>query len=137
MFIVHFAHDPTYMHSATSLSPFSLSLQQDVKSIFKLVDVDRSGWVSRSVSFPKTVVVIIQSVKNVHQLFILCDVNKTVVTMKEARMAAKLLKKRFNIQNVNDWLKENDENMDGKLKYLTIFSFFLSSTKFKLILTPM
>ena len=111
------------MHSATSLSPFSLSLQQDVKSIFKLVDVDRSGWVSRSVSFPKTVVVIIQSVKNVHQLFILCDVNKTVVTMKEARMAAKLLKKRFNIQNVNDWLKENDENMDGKLKYLTIFSF--------------
>ena len=43
--------------------------------------------------------------------------------MKEARMAAKLLKKRFNIQNVNDWLKENDENMDGKLKYLTIFSF--------------
>ena len=111
------------MHSATSLSPFSLSLQQDVKSIFKLVDVDRSGWVSRSVSFPKTDVVIIQSVKNVHQLFILCDVNKTVVTMKEARMAAKLLKKRFNIQNVNDWLKENDENMDGKLKYLTIFSF--------------
>ena len=43
--------------------------------------------------------------------------------MKEARMAAKLLKKRFNIQNVNDWLKENDENMDGKIKYLTIFSF--------------
>ena len=43
--------------------------------------------------------------------------------MKEARMAAKLLKKRFNIQNVNDWLKENDENMDGKLKFLTIFSF--------------
>ena len=65
----------------------------------------------------------IQSVKSVHQLFILCDVNKTVVTMKEARMAAKLLKKRFNIQNVNDWLKENDENMDGKIKYLTIFSF--------------
>ena len=65
----------------------------------------------------------IQSVKNVHQLFILCDVTMTVVTMKEARMAAKLLKKRFNIQNVNDWLKENDENMDGKLKYLTIFSF--------------
>ena len=58
-----------------------------------------------------------------HQLFILCDVNKTVVTMKEARMAAKLLKKRFNIQNVNDWLKENDENMDGKIKYLTISSF--------------
>ena len=111
-----------YMYSATSLSPFSLSLQQDVKSIFKLVDVDRSGWVSRSVSFPKTDVVIIQSVKNVHQLFILCDVNKTVVTMKEARMAAKLLKKRFNIQNVNDWLKENDENMDGKLKHFTIFS---------------
>ena len=65
----------------------------------------------------------IQSVKKVHQLFILCDVNKTVVTMKEARMAAKLLKKRFNIQNVNDWLKENDENMDGKIKYLTISSF--------------
>ena len=43
--------------------------------------------------------------------------------MKEARMAAKLLKKRFNIQNVNDWLKENDENMDGKLKFLTILSF--------------
>ena len=56
--------------------------------------------------------------------------------MKEARMAAKLLKKRFNIQNVNDWLKENDENMDGKLKFLTIFS-FLSSTKFKSILTQM
>ena len=114
------------MYSATSLSPFSpfsLTLQQDVKSIFKLVDVDRSGWVSRSVSFPKTVVVIIQSVKNVHQLFILCDVNKTVVTMKEARMAAKLLKKRFNIQNVNDWLKENDENMDGKIKYFYYFFF--------------
>ena len=46
--------------------------------------------------------------------------------MKEARMAAKLLKKRFNIQNVNDWLKENDENMDGKLKYLTIFFSFFS-----------
>ena len=120
MFTLHMIFP--YMYSATSLSPFSLSLQQDVKSIFKLVDVDRSGWVSRSVSFPKTVVVIIQSVKNVHQLFILCDVNKTVVTMKEARMAAKLLKKRFNIQNVNDWLKENDENMDGKLKYPTIFS---------------
>ena len=36
-------------------------------------------------------------------------------------MAAKLLKKRFNIQNVNDWLKENDENMDGKLKIFFIF----------------
>ena len=111
------------MYSESFLSPFSLSLQQDVKSIFKLVDVDRSGWVSRSVSFPKKVVVIILSVKKGHQLFILCDVNKTIVTMKEARMAAKLLKKRFNIQNVNDWLKENDENMDGKLKYLTIFSY--------------
>ena len=32
-------------------------------------------------------------------------------------MAAKLLKKRFNIQNVNNWLAENDENMDGKLKH--------------------
>lgn len=31
-------------------------------------------------------------------------------------MAAKLLKKRFNIQNVNDWLAENDKNMDGKPK---------------------
>lgn len=32
-------------------------------------------------------------------------------------MAAKLLKKRFNIQNVNEWLKRNDENMDGKLTF--------------------
>ena len=44
--------------------------------------------------------------------------------LKEARMAAKLLKKRFNIQNVNDWLAENDKNMDGKLKL--IFSSLIS-----------
>ena len=44
--------------------------------------------------------------------------------LKEARMAAKLLKKRFNIQNVNDWLAENDKNMDGKLKL--IFSYLIS-----------
>ena len=36
---------------------------------------------------------------------------KISCTLKEARMAAKLLKKRFNIQNVNDWLKENDEKL--------------------------
>ena len=32
-------------------------------------------------------------------------------------MAAKLLKKRFKIQNVNEWLKDNDQNMDGKLNF--------------------
>ena len=41
-------------------------------------------------------------------------------------MAAKLLKKRFNIQNVNDWLKENDENMDGKLNIEKIIKIFIS-----------
>ena len=40
-------------------------------------------------------------------------------------MAAKLLKKRFNIQNVNNWLAENDENMDGKLKHTNKFNFHL------------
>ena len=49
-------------------------------------------------------------------------------------MAAKLLKKRFNIQNVNDWLAENDKNMDGKpknnLKIITNLEFFLYPTFF-------
>ena len=40
-------------------------------------------------------------------------------------MAAKLLKKRFNIKNVNSWLAENDENMDGKLKHTNKFNFHL------------
>ena len=44
-------------------------------------------------------------------------------------MAAKLLKKRFNIQNVNDWLAENDKNMDGKLKIIFILSLFSMNNK--------
>ena len=54
---------------------------------------------------------------------------KNKKTLKEARMAAKLLKKRFNIQNVNDWLAENDKNMDGKLKIIVILSLFLKKTQ--------
>ena len=50
------------------------------------------------------------------------SLNLKIETLKEARMAAKLLKKRFNIQNVNDWLAENDKNMDGKLKIIFILS---------------
>ena len=46
-------------------------------------------------------------------------------------MAAKLLKKRFNIQNVNDWLAENDKNMDGKPK-----NYFKIITKPKFLLYP-
>ena len=41
---------------------------------------------------------------------------------QEARMAAKLLKKRFKIQNVNEWLKDNDENMDGKLNFKEFYN---------------
>ena len=52
-----------------------------------------------------------------------------IETLKEARMAAKLLKKRFNIQNVNDWLAENDKNMDGKLKIIFILSLFSMNNK--------
>ena len=37
-------------------------------------------------------------------------------------MAAKLLKKRFGIQNINDWLQENDQNMDGKLNFKEFYN---------------
>jgi len=55
----------------------------DIKAIFNLVDVDKSGAVSR----------------------------------REAHMACKLLNKRFGIDNVSDWMKEVDDNSDGKLSY--------------------
>merc|ERR1712050_167206 len=55
----------------------------DIKSIFKLVDMDDSGTVSRT----------------------------------EARMATKLLQKRFGIKNVKDWMKDNDTDGDGRLSY--------------------
>ena len=57
------------------------------------------------------------------------SLNLKIETLKEARMAAKLLKKRFNIQNVNDWLAENDKNMDGKLKIIFILSLFSMNNK--------
>merc|ERR1712087_421460 len=56
----------------------------DIKSVFNLVDIDKSGTVSRT----------------------------------EARMAAKLLEKRFGIKDVKQWLKTNDSDNDGRLSYL-------------------
>merc|ERR1712032_852464 len=56
----------------------------DIKSIFNLVDIDKSGTVSRT----------------------------------EARMAAKLLEKRFGIKDVKEWLKDNDADNDGRLSYM-------------------
>merc|ERR1739838_879109 len=57
--------------------------EMDVKAIFRLVDVDKSGHISRT----------------------------------EARMAGKLLMKRFGIKDVPAWMKETDEDMDGRLSY--------------------
>jgi len=56
----------------------------DIKSVFNLVDIDKSGTVSRT----------------------------------EARMAAKLLEKRFGIKDVKEWLKVNDADNDGRLSYM-------------------
>merc|ERR1712193_376451 len=56
----------------------------DFKSIFNLVDIDKSGTVSRT----------------------------------EARMAAKLLEKRFGIKDVKEWMKEYDADNDGRLSYM-------------------
>ena len=42
--------------SCTNITWHVYCPQHDVKSIFKLVDVDRSGWVSRSVSFVATLI---------------------------------------------------------------------------------
>merc|ERR1711936_1165076 len=55
----------------------------DIKSVFNLVDIDKSGTVSRT----------------------------------EARMAAKLLEKRFGIKDVKQWLKTHDSDNDGRLSY--------------------
>merc|ERR1739838_829664 len=57
--------------------------EMDVKAIFRLVDVDKSGNISRT----------------------------------EARMAGKLLLKRFGITDVPKWMKETDTDMDGRLSY--------------------
>merc|ERR1712223_1757794 len=56
----------------------------DIKSVFNLVDIDKSGTVSRT----------------------------------EARLAEKLLEKRFGIKDVKEWLKENDADNDGRLSYM-------------------
>merc|ERR1712227_293270 len=55
----------------------------DLKAVFRLVDVDKSGNISRT----------------------------------EAKMAAKLLMKRFGIKDVPTWMREFDENSDGRLSY--------------------
>merc|ERR1739838_460433 len=57
--------------------------EMDVKAIFRIVDVDKSGNISRT----------------------------------EARMAGKLLMKRFGIKDVPKWMKETDEDLDGRLSY--------------------
>lgn len=72
--------------------------QFDIKAIFNLVDVDRSGSVSRT----------------------------------EARMAARLLKKRFQIDNVKDWLKENDQNEDGRLSFKEFYKSLKKVLKLKI-----
>merc|ERR1712012_537397 len=53
----------------------------DIDEIFKMIDVDKSGAISRS----------------------------------EAKLAFKLLSKRFGIKDVNSWLRKTDKNSDGKL----------------------
>merc|ERR1711953_1436132 len=53
----------------------------DVDEIFKMIDMDKSGAISRS----------------------------------EARVAFKLLSKRFGIKDVGSWMRQTDKNNDGKL----------------------
>ena len=45
-------------------------------------------------------------------------------------MAAKLLQKRFGIENINEWLQENDQDGDGKMN----FKEFYTSVKNALLL---
>jgi len=39
------------------------------------------------------------------------------ISRTEAKMAAKLLMKRFGIKDVPSWMKQFDEDMDGRLSY--------------------
>ena len=89
--------------------------EMDVKAIFRLVDVDKSGNISRTVIF-----VMIQQFR--------------IVYLQESRMAAKLLMKRFGIKDVGiykylvdiycvyivqvpAWMKETDGDKDGRVTY--------------------
>ena len=59
----------------------------DLKAVFRLVDVDKSGSISRTVSARINVKVTLM----IKQLY-----------LKEAKMAAKLLVKRFGIKDVSE-----------------------------------
>ena len=85
--------------------PVDQILNKDIKEIFRLVDKDRSGEVSRTVR--KTVImffflypIFIVEKQNI-RLFTFYLVPVITLLMKEARMGAKLLEKRFGIKDVS------------------------------------
>merc|ERR1712083_496190 len=56
---------------------------------------------------------------DIKSVFNLVDIdNSGTVSRTEARMAAKLLEKRFGIKDVKEWLQSNDSDHDGRLSYM-------------------
>merc|ERR1712179_68518 len=69
--------------------------EMDVKAIFRMVDVDKSGNISRT----------------------------------EARMATKLLLKRFGINDVPKWMRKTDMDQDGRLTFKEFRSDIIHTVK--------
>merc|ERR1712131_134177 len=52
----------------------------------------------------------------IDEIFDMIDVDKSgAISRSEARLAYKLLSKRFGIKDVNQWMRKTDKNLDGKL----------------------
>lgn len=56
--------------------------------------------------------------EEVHQLFNLIDTERTgYITPKQAKKAGELIRERFGVEEIDEWLKATDLNKDGVISY--------------------
>merc|ERR1719220_704125 len=79
-----------------------------------MTDLEEAGWKKAKEKTADQVTDI-----DIKSVFNLVDIdNSGTVSRTEARMAAKLLEKRFGIKDVKEWLQSNDADNDGRLSFL-------------------